>query len=189
MLAASRGFSHYGRPLRPCTDSLARSPVRRHLGTEAVAQGSRSEVATPPDAHARGPQPSRRARIHDAKPFSEFLTDGFHRQHDYLRISVTERCNLRCLYCMPEEGVPLSPNRELLMTPEIVLLSSVFVSQGMTKIRLTEGEPTVRRDIVPLMHQMGALRPHGLKELCITTNGISLHRKLGSMVEAGLTGI
>ncbi|KAI8219781.1 Molybdenum cofactor biosynthesis protein 1 [Colletotrichum sp. SAR 10_86] len=132
---------------------------------------------------------SRRELIKDAKPFSDFLTDNFHRQHDYLRISVTERCNLRCVYCMPEEGVPLSPTRELLTTPEIVLLSSVFVSQGVSKIRLTGGEPTVRRDIVPLMHQIGALRPHGLKELCLTTNGLSLHRKLDSMVEAGLTGV
>lgn len=96
---------------------------------------------------------------------------------------------MRCLYCMPEEGVPLSPNRELLTTPEIVMLSSVFVSQGVNKIRLTGGEPTVRRDILSLMHQLGGLRPHGLKEICLTTNGISLHRKLDSMVEAGLTGI
>lgn len=117
------------------------------------------------------------------------MTDTFHRQHDYLRISVTERCNLRCVYCMPEEGVPLSPNRELLTTPEIVMLSSLFVGQGVSKIRLTGGEPTVRRDILPLMHQIGALRPQGLRELCITTNGISLHRKLDSMVEAGLTGV
>ncbi|KAI5465840.1 hypothetical protein BGZ63DRAFT_411309 [Mariannaea sp. PMI_226] len=128
-------------------------------------------------------------RIRDVKPFSEFLTDTFRRQHDYLRISVTERCNLRCVYCMPEEGVPLSPNRELLTTPEIVLLSSVFVSQGVTKIRLTGGEPTVRQDILPLMHQIGDLRRHGLKEICITSNGLSLHRKLDSMVEAGLTGV
>ncbi|KAI1020512.1 hypothetical protein LB504_010155 [Fusarium proliferatum] len=132
---------------------------------------------------------SRRRRIRDPKPFSDFLTDTFHRQHDYLRISVSERCNLRCVYCMPEEGVPLSPNRELLTTPEIVLLSSVFVSQGVTKIRLTGGEPTVRRDILPLMQQIGELRRHGLKEICITTNGISLHRKLDSMIESGLTGV
>ncbi|KAF5002614.1 hypothetical protein FGRMN_241 [Fusarium graminum] len=132
---------------------------------------------------------SRGRRIRDPKPFSDFLTDTFHRQHDYLRISVAERCNLRCVYCMPEEGVPLSPDRELLTTPEIVLLSSVFVSQGVSKIRLTGGEPTVRRDILPLMHQIGELRRHGLKEICITTNGISLHRKLDSMVESGLTGI
>lgn len=90
---------------------------------------------------------------------------------------------------MPEEGVPLSPQKELLTTPEIVMLSSLFVSQGVTKIRLTGGEPTVRRDIVPLMQQIGALRAHGLRELCLTTNGLSLHRKLDAMVEAGLTGV
>ncbi|KAK3368124.1 hypothetical protein B0H63DRAFT_487744 [Podospora didyma] len=131
----------------------------------------------------------RKDRLRDVKPFSDFLTDTFYRQHDYLRISVTERCNLRCVYCMPEEGVPLSPSQDLLTTPEIVLLSSLFVSQGVTKIRLTGGEPTVRRDIVPLMQQIGALRPHGLRELCLTTNGLSLHRKLDTMVEAGLTGV
>ncbi|KAH6896962.1 hypothetical protein B0T10DRAFT_169464 [Thelonectria olida] len=152
-------------------------------------------VATPRleqvDVHSPSTKPisSGHSRLRDAKPFSDFLTDTFHRQHDYLRISVTERCNLRCVYCMPEEGVPLSPSRELLTTPEIVLLSSVFVSQGVTKIRLTGGEPTVRRDILPLMHQIGELRRHGLKEICITTNGLSLHRKLDSMVEAGLTGV
>ncbi|RYP45150.1 hypothetical protein DL768_008468 [Monosporascus sp. mg162] len=132
---------------------------------------------------------SRLDQLKDARPFSDFLTDNFQRQHDYLRISLTERCNLRCVYCMPEEGVPLSPQRELLTTPEIVMLSSVFVSQGVNKIRLTGGEPTVRRDILPLMQQIGALRSHGLKELCLTTNGLALHRKLDEMVEAGLTGV
>ncbi|KAF2799698.1 molybdenum cofactor biosynthesis prote [Melanomma pulvis-pyrius CBS 109.77] len=131
----------------------------------------------------------RKEAIKSAKPFSDFLTDSFHRQHDYLRISITERCNLRCLYCMPEEGVPLSPPAHLLTTPEIVYLSSLFVSQGVTKIRLTGGEPTVRRDVVPLMQSIGSLRAKGLRELALTTNGISLHRKLDSMVEAGLTGV
>ncbi|KAH8698629.1 molybdenum cofactor biosynthesis protein 1 B [Talaromyces proteolyticus] len=123
------------------------------------------------------------------KPFSAFLTDSFNRQHDYLRISITEKCNLRCLYCMPEEGVPLSPPAHLLTTPEIVYLSSLFVSQGVTKIRLTGGEPTVRKDIVPMMQALGNLRRDGLRELCLTTNGISLHRKLDAMAEAGLTGV
>lgn len=77
----------------------------------------------------------------------------------------------------------------MLTTPEIFYLSSLFVSQGVTKIRLTGGEPTVRRDIVPLMQQIGSLRPKGLRELALTTNGISLHRKLDAMVEAGLTGV
>jgi GTP 3',8-cyclase len=90
---------------------------------------------------------------------------------------------------MPEEGVPLSPQSHLLTTPEIVHLSSIFVDQGVNKIRLTGGEPTVRRDIVDLMRQIGQLRSNGLKELCITTNGISLHRKLDSMAESGLTGV
>ena len=132
---------------------------------------------------------SPRSPLQEVKPFSSFLTDNFSRQHDYLRISITERCNLRCQYCMPEEGVPLSPPSHLLTTPEITYLSSLFVSQGVTKIRLTGGEPTIRRDILPLMHNIGELRRNGLRELCLTTNGISLHRKLDSMVEAGLTGV
>lgn len=143
-----------------------------------------------PTPHA-GPDPSRLSRLQasNVKPFSDFLTDTFRRQHDYLRISVTERCNLRCLYCMPEAGVPLSPPPSLLTTPEIIMLSTLFVAQGVRKIRLTGGEPTVRRDIVPLMQQLGALRAHGLRELCLTTNGISLHRKLDTLVSAGLTGV
>lgn len=135
------------------------------------------------------PSPSRQRSLVHAKPFSDFLTDTHHRQHSYLRISLTEKCNLRCVYCMPEEGVPLSAPSSLLTTPEIVLLATTFVSQGVTKIRLTGGEPTVRPDILSLMQQLGGLRPHGLRELCITTNGVALHRKLEAMVEAGLTGI
>lgn len=140
-------------------------------------------------------RPPKRRRVDELRseispqPFSSFLTDTYSRQHNYLRISVTERCNLRCLYCMPEEGIDLSPPEQNLTTPEIVYLSEVFVKQGVNKIRLTGGEPTVRKDIVPLMQQIGALRTQGLKELCITTNGISLHRKLDSMVESGLTGV
>ncbi|GJC86745.1 molybdenum cofactor biosynthesis protein 1 [Colletotrichum liriopes] len=174
-----------GQPSRQWRARPARTP-QSHTQTRCLNAAAATHVA--PDSEQQQPL-ARRRLVKDAKPFSDFLTDTFHRQHDYLRISVTERCNLRCVYCMPEEGVPLSPTSELLTTPEIVLLSSVFVSQGVTKIRLTGGEPTVRRDIVPLMHQIGALRPHGLRELCLTTNGLSLHRKLDSMVEAGLTGV
>jgi cyclic pyranopterin phosphate synthase len=87
------------------------------------------------------------------------------------------------------EGVSLSPPAHLLTTPEIYYLSSLFVSQGVTKIRLTGGEPTVRRDVLPLMRQIGSLREKGLRELAITTNGLTLYRKLDAMVEAGLTGV
>lgn len=90
---------------------------------------------------------------------------------------------------MPAEGVPLSQPAHLLTTPEIVHLSELFVQEGVDKIRLTGGEPTVRKDILRLMQEIGHLRSNGLRELCLTTNGISLHRKLDAMVEAGLTGI
>ena len=77
------------------------------------------------------------------KPLSEFLMDTHGRHHNYLRISLTERCNLRCQYCMPEEGVQLTPNNNLLTTEEVVRIASVFVNQGVDKIRLTGGEPLV----------------------------------------------
>lgn len=172
---------------------------QRSLSTTATTQPSTAtDEVIPWQRHSVPPQPLRepvRPRLDflrneaEPRPFSSFLTDSYSRQHNYLRISVTERCNLRCLYCMPEEGVELSPSSQLLTTPEIVYLSSVFVDQGVDKIRLTGGEPTVRKDIVSLMQQIGSLRSNGLKELCITTNGISLHRKLDPMVEAGLTAV
>ncbi|KAL4809292.1 hypothetical protein BDV18DRAFT_78188 [Aspergillus unguis] len=155
----------------------------RDVATGVSPAASAQDEPSPPASSTRW------EALKTAKPFSDFLTDTFNRQHDYLRISVTERCNLRCLYCMPEEGVALSPSARLLTSPEIVYLSSLFVSQGVTKIRLTGGEPTVRKDIVPLMQSIGELRRDGLRELCLTTNGISLHRKLEPMVEAGLTGV
>ncbi|RYP15069.1 hypothetical protein DL765_005963 [Monosporascus sp. GIB2] len=190
---------------RALTGRWALPAIRGHRVAVAARDGGQvrrvatgvatSSVEAPQDevasfaAPGQQRRPSRLDQLKDARPFSDFLTDRFQRQHDYLRISLTERCNLRCVYCMPEEGVPLSPQRELLTTPEIVMLSSVFVSQGVNKIRLTGGEPTIRRDILPLMQRIGALRSHGLKELCLTTNGLALHRKLDGMVEAGLTGV
>ncbi|KAK6007294.1 hypothetical protein QM012_006302 [Aureobasidium pullulans] len=169
-------------------------PQRRCIATATASTSPSAPAALDHDGPAfslphQSELADRRQAIKQAKPFSEFLTDRYNRQHDYLRISVTERCNLRCLYCMPEEGVPLSPSSHLLTTPEIVYLSELFVSQGVTKIRLTGGEPTVRPDILPLMQQIGNLKTKGLRELALTTNAISLHRKLDKMVEAGLTGV
>ncbi len=92
-----------------------------------------------------------------------------------LRKTATLRLKLRFhldAYCMPEEGVPQSPPPHLLAASEISLLSSLFVSQGVTKIRLTGGEPTVWRDILPLMRQRGSLRSQDLRELCLTTSGL-----------------
>lgn len=169
----------------------ARLPIRRSIASAAIEHHEPDPIVPDP---ATTPSPAPRAErgreLHrDAKPFSDFLTDSFSRQHDYLRISLTERCNLRCLYCMPEEGVPLQPAKTQLTSAEIYYLCQLFVSQGVNKIRLTGGEPTVRKDIIPLMQKIGSLRSSGLRELALTTNGISLHRKLDAMLEAGLTGV
>jgi molybdenum cofactor biosynthesis enzyme MoaA len=74
------------------------------------------------------------------------LTDSFGRNHNYLRISLTEKCNLRCTYCMPLEGVPLSPKSHLMTSDEVVQIAEKFVAAGVNKIRLTGGEPLVRKD-------------------------------------------
>lgn len=113
------------------------------------------------------------------------LTDTFRRKHSYLRISLTERCNLRCLYCMPEAGVDLTKRSQLLSSDEIVRLAELFVAAGVDKIRLTGGEPTLRSDIVDLTRRLSALP--GLTSLGITTNGIALARKLPELQAAGLT--
>ncbi|XP_031567672.1 GTP 3',8-cyclase, mitochondrial-like isoform X1 [Actinia tenebrosa] len=120
----------------------------------------------------------------EVKDFSEFLTDSFGRQHSYLRISLSERCNLRCQYCMPEEGIQLSPKDELLSSEEIIRLAKLFVQEGVTKIRLTGGEPLVRKDIVELCGELGKIE--GLETLAMTTNGITLSRKLPHLKKAGV---
>lgn len=173
--------------------STAATPRPQSLNSESPRW--RPHTLEPDQQQEHEPTGNNQSRLdnlrNEAEPrsFSSFLTDNYARQHNYLRISITERCNLRCLYCMPEEGVPLSPPDHLLTTPEIVYLSELFVNQGVNKIRLTGGEPTVRKDILDLVRQIGQLKNNGLRELCITTNGISLHRKLDSLVESGLTGV
>ncbi len=115
------------------------------------------------------------------------LTDLHGRGHTYLRISVTERCNLRCRYCMPEEGVPLSPKDAILSFEEIERLAQIFVRNGITKIRVTGGEPLVRKDIELLMARLGSIA--GLRHLAMTTNGLLLDRKLDALISAGLSSI
>ncbi|NNE71940.1 MAG: GTP 3',8-cyclase MoaA [Rhodothermales bacterium] len=115
------------------------------------------------------------------------LTDSFGRFHDYLRISLTERCNLRCVYCMPAEGVDLKPRAEMLTFEEIERLARFFVSRGVRKIRLTGGEPLVRKDAVSLIETLGAIP--GLDVLAITTNGLLLKDRLPALKAAGLTHI
>ncbi|XXG48677.1 hypothetical protein AAC387_Pa02g3059 [Persea americana] len=118
---------------------------------------------------------------------SDMLIDSFGRLHTYLRISLTERCNLRCHYCMPAEGVELTPSSHLLSQDEIIRLANLFVTSGVDKIRLTGGEPTIRKDIEDICFQLSNLT--GLKTLAMTTNGIVLAKKLPKLKECGLSSI
>lgn len=115
------------------------------------------------------------------------LVDKFGRRHTYLRISVTDRCNLRCSYCMPPEGIEWTPRAEILTTDEIVRLAEVFVGLGISKIRLTGGEPLTRRDIETIARRLSPLP--GLKTLAMTTNGISLAQRAQPLRDAGLNAL
>nr|GLL22425.1 cyclic pyranopterin monophosphate synthase, mitochondrial isoform X1 [Ipomoea trifida] len=115
---------------------------------------------------------------------SNMLVDTFGRLHTYLRISLTERCNLRCQYCMPADGVELTPNPQLLTRSEIIRLANLFVSSGVDKIRLTGGEPTIRKDFEDICLELSNLK--GLRTLAVTTNGITLARKLARIKECGV---
>lgn len=100
------------------------------------------------------------------------LTDSFGRKHTYLRISLTERCNLRCSYCMPEEGVPLLPKEHLMTADEIFEISKLFVEAGVNKIRFTGGEPLLRKDFPQILESLASLPI----SMSITTNGITIDR-------------
>ncbi|KAM8833409.1 molybdenum cofactor biosynthesis protein 1-like isoform 2-T2 [Synchiropus picturatus] len=126
----------------------------------------------------------RRKLPDDNVPFSAFLTDSFGRRHNYLRISLTEKCNLRCQYCMPEEGVRLTPRAQLLTTAELLTLAGLFVREGVEKIRLTGGEPLIRPDVLDIIAELRKLE--GLKTIAVTTNGMNLARLLPQLREAGL---
>ncbi|XP_072555519.1 molybdenum cofactor biosynthesis protein 1 isoform X2 [Paramormyrops kingsleyae] len=128
--------------------------------------------------------PPRRMLPAETLPFSSFLTDGFGRRHSYLRISLTERCNLRCQYCMPEEGVTLTPRAQLLTTQEVLKLARLFVYEGVEKIRLTGGEPLIRPDILDVIAELRKLE--GLKSIGVTTNGLNLAKLLPGLKQVGL---
>jgi cyclic pyranopterin phosphate synthase len=114
---------------------------------------------------------------------SEKLVDTFGRQVDYVRISVTDRCDFRCVYCMSEDMTFL-PRAKILTLEEIAQISSAFVELGVEKIRITGGEPLVRRDVEKLIGEIGKL--DGLRELNITTNGSQLPRLSKALREGGV---
>lgn len=114
------------------------------------------------------------------------LTDRLGRRHTTLRLGLTERCNLRCVYCMPAAGVPLTPTRQMLTTDELVRLTRVLVGAGVDKVRLTGGEPLARKDAVEVAERIGRL---DLRSLALTTNGVLLVDRLGALSRAGLTDL
>jgi molybdenum cofactor biosynthesis protein A len=115
------------------------------------------------------------------------LVDNFGRTHRYLRISVTDRCNFRCVYCMPEEDVPFRERDEILHFEEIERLTRVFASLGVNKVRLTGGEPTVRKDVESLMRMLAAVP--GVDRLLMTTNGLTLRERATAYRQAGVSGL
>uniref|UniRef100_A0AAG5DBT7 Molybdenum cofactor biosynthesis protein 1 n=1 Tax=Anopheles atroparvus TaxID=41427 RepID=A0AAG5DBT7_ANOAO len=130
---------------------------------------------------------SERDRTQREKLLSSPLSDRFGRFHSYLRISLTERCNLRCKYCMPADGVPLTQKEQLLTSAEVIRLANLFVAEGVRKIRLTGGEPTVRKDLTEIVGQLKA-NPL-LESVGITTNGLMLTRQLVGLQRAGLDAL
>lgn len=105
------------------------------------------------------------------------LTDGFGRKHNYLRISLLEKCNLRCTYCMPADGIALSPKASLMTAEEIFAIAQTFVKNGVDKIRLTGGEPLLRKDFPEIVSKLAELNI----SLSITTNGILIDRHIETL--------
>jgi GTP 3',8-cyclase len=138
--------------------------VRPHLGSDAAAS------STSDDPYSlmprRGP-----------------LVDRYARVHDDLRISVTDRCNLRCVYCMPEVGMTFQPPAALLTFDEIVRVAEVAFDMGVTSLRLTGGEPLVRKNLVNLVARLSKV---GFRDLSLTTNAMLLTPLVGSLADAGL---
>src|SRR5574343_28862 len=113
------------------------------------------------------------------------MIDRFGRVHDYLRISLTERCNLRCFYCMPEEGIQLRDKAEFMSNEELLEIAKTFVSMGVKKIRLTGGEPLIKKGIDLLLRELGNLPV----ELAITTNAILVDKYLDDLMAAGIRNV
>ncbi len=112
------------------------------------------------------------------------MYDKYSRQINYLRISVTDRCNLRCKYCMPKNGVPMLPHKDILSFEEIVEIVGIGVDMGINKVRITGGDPLVRKNIEDLIYLLAKI--DGFKDLAMTTNGILLDKYARILTDAGL---
>jgi cyclic pyranopterin phosphate synthase len=153
------------KPLAPIANSVRVSlSVRSHLAGDVVRVGGRDIAET-------------------AMPLDGPLVDRYHRVHSDLRISVTDRCNLRCVYCMPLEGMNFLPRGDLLTFEEIERVARVARGLGVTEIRLTGGEPLVRKGIVDLIARLSTI---GFDDIALTTNAMTLAPIAESLVQAGL---
>lgn len=112
------------------------------------------------------------------------MLDRVNRNIEYLRISITDRCNLRCVYCMPSAGVPRLPHEEILRYEEIVRIVKVAAEKGIRKVRLTGGEPLIRKGVASLVREVAAIP--GIEDLSLTTNGLLLGRMARELADAGL---
>src|SRR3712207_3546705 len=113
------------------------------------------------------------------------MKDSYGRQIRDLRISLTDRCNFRCFYCLPNGEPPLARKETILTFEEITLVSEIFVSLGIEKIRLTGGEPLIRKDVEKLVEKLSELKPQ-LKDLALTTNGHTFPKRAAALKRAGL---
>ena len=120
------------------------------------------------------------AHLHGEGP----LVDGFGRTLRALRVSVTDACQFRCLYCMPSEDMTFLRHGELLAPDEIERLVHLMVGMGITNVRLTGGEPLVRRELPDIVARLAAMQPNGLADLSLTTNGFLLERHLPVLAAA-----
>ncbi len=146
-------------------------------------------VAVSVRPHLAGPKEERATKGHvaaSAMPEEGPLIDRYGRVHSDLRISVTDRCNLRCVYCMSEEGMTFLPRAELLTFEEMARIARVAHDLGVTSIRLTGGEPLVRKGLPELVSQLSAI---GFDDLSLTTNGMQLAAVAQTLVKAGLTRV
>ena len=184
---------------RPRLDAL------RHKLQSETPDKARRIFQSPPSIVNTAPSPLKREDNECSDPLERLrlmlsqlpdpelttLSDRHGRFHNYLRISVAERCNLRCTYCMPEQGVPLQPKQQLLSTPEILRLARTFVHAGVNKFRLTGGEPTLRADLVDIiagLHRIDSAH-FERRSIGMTTNGIVLSQHLQDYHSAGLTSV
>uniref|UniRef100_A0A0E0FCE2 Molybdenum cofactor biosynthesis protein 1 n=1 Tax=Oryza meridionalis TaxID=40149 RepID=A0A0E0FCE2_9ORYZ len=190
MMMPLRCLSELARRRRRCRPDRAVDAMR--VGLQCLMSTCSSTKATDNNSHSfSNTYATSCANLPEVAPseapLSDMLVDSFGRFHNYLRISLTERCNLRCQYCMPAEGVELTPSSELLSHDEIIRVADLFVTSGVDKIRLTGGEPTIRKDIEDICLHLSGLK--GLKTLAMTTNGLVLSKKLPRLKECGLNAL